>query len=147
MVPAPNGFFLHGMLWYDLPRGDAVLVKGFRVDTQDVSGASVALINAQHAAISNFLYNLPDNVRAQSQWRVTSDYRDALKPYDQVTERDAENDWTVFARAEKSARLHGQMERDFLRREEHIIWLSKHIETPIASILQTRKTVNRHLNV
>jgi hypothetical protein len=147
MVPAPNGFFLHGMLWYDLPRGDAVLVKGFRVDTLDVSGASVALINAQHAAISNFLYNLPDNVRGQSQWRVTSDYRDALKPYDEVTERDADNDWTVFARAEKSARLHSQMERDFLRREEHIIWLSKHIETPIASILRTRKTVNRHLNV
>lgn len=147
MVPAPNGFFVHGMLWYDQPRGDAVLVKGFRVETQDVSAASAALINAQHAAISSFLYNLPDNVRGQSQWRVSCDYRDALRPYEAVTEESAENDWTVFVRTEKSARLRAQMESGFLRREEHIIWLSKHVETPIASVLKTRKAVNRHLHV
>lgn len=134
------------MLWIDLPKGDAVLVKGFRIDLQDVSGASNVILNALHSSISNLLYNLPDNVRMQSQWRVTSDYKAVLDDYKEATLAGADNDWTHFTRAETHARLSDHMQRAVLRREEHILWFSKHIETPISKVLSTTRRVEKHLS-
>lgn len=144
MIPAPNGFFLHDMLWLDLPKGDALIVKGFRVELQDVSGASVSVLNALHSALSNLLYGLPDNVRMQSQWQVTSDYREVLQRYNEAT-GDASNEWTVFNRSELHHRLTSQMERGVLRREEHILWFTKHLDTPLSKITSSAKAVERHI--
>jgi len=146
-VSAPNGYFIRNMLWIDLPKGDAVLVKGFRIDLQDVSGASNVILNSLHSSISSLLYNLPDNVRMQSQWRVTSDYKEALDHYQESTLATAENDWTHFTRAEVHARLSEHMKRSVLRREEHILWFSKHVETPISKVLSTSKRVEKHLSI
>jgi hypothetical protein len=145
IVPAPNGFFLHGMLWLDQPRGDAVLVKGYKIETQDVSSASQKIVNSRFEALANMLYNSPDNLRIQSQWRVTSDYSAIIADYEQSTEK-AINEWTVFTREELVARLKDQMKSAKLRREEHILWFSKLIPTPISSILSTAKHVEKHIN-
>jgi hypothetical protein len=143
-VPAPNGYFHRGMIWYDLPRGDALLVKGFDIDLLDISGANVEVLNHFHSAMSNLLFGLPDGVDMQSQWTVTSDYRDALKPYDAAT-AEARNRWTRFNRRELHARLTQQQERGILRRERHVLWFTKHVATPISKLLSTTKAVERHL--
>ncbi len=144
MIPAPNGFFLHDMLWLDLPKGDALIGKGFRVELQDVSGASISVLNALHSALSNLLYALPDNVRMQSQWQVTSDYREVLQRYDEATVG-ASNEWTVFNRSELHHRLSSQMERGVLRKEEHILWLVRHMDTPLSKITSSTKAIERHI--
>src|SRR6187431_655797 len=145
MVSAPNGYFYRDLVWYDLPRGDALLVKGFLIALQDVSGAGVDLINDFHSAMSNLLFALPDGLHMQSQWRVTSDYRDALGPYKERTDGAASNDWSRFSRDEIFFRLTEQMERGQLRREEHILWFSKHVPTPLGRMLSTAGSVERHI--
>jgi type IV secretion system protein TrbE len=146
MIPAPNGFFLHDLLWLDLPKGDALVVKGFRVELQDVSGASIQVLNALQNALSNLLYGLPETLHLQSQWQVSSDYREALNRYDQAT-ASATNEWTTFSRAELHHRLSSQMAQGKLRREEHILWFTKHLATPLSKILVTAKSVERHLGI
>lgn len=147
MVSAPNGFFYRNLVWYDLPRGDALLVKGFRISLQDLSGAGVELINSFHSAMSNLLFSLPDGLHMQSQWRVTSDYRDALEPFQQRTSETAVNDWSRFSREEIFYRLSEQAERGQLRREEHILWFSKHVPTPLGRVLSTAASVERHIEM
>jgi hypothetical protein len=117
MESIPNGHFVDGLVWYDLPRGDALLSKGFRIELGDLAGASVEVLNSFHAAMANLLFGLPDGFTLQSQWRVTSDYRDALEPYHAETMAKAGNRWTRFVREELYYRLTEQMERGQLRRE------------------------------
>lgn len=144
-VPAPNGFFYHGMVWYDLPRGDALLVKGFNIDLLDISGANYDVLNQFHAAMANLLFGLPDGLDMQSQWTVSSDYRDALQPYHAATDK-AENRWTRFNRNELYTRLTHQQNSGVLRREKQVLWFTKHVKSPISKILSTSAAIERHLN-
>lgn len=147
MVAIPNGFFHRGLVWYDLPRGDAMLVKGFRIQLQDISGSSVEHLNDFHFAMSNLLFALPDGLSVQSQWRVTSDYKQALTAYKRRTDAYASNDWSRFSRDEIFFRMTEQAERGQLRREEHVLWFSRHVATPLSRVLSTGGSVERHLEI
>lgn len=146
-VPPPNGFFINDLIWYDLPRGDAMLVKGYELDMLDISGAAIDTINQSHSAISNLLYAMPQGMHMQSQWSVTSDYRDALQSYHEKTQDKATNSWTRFNREELFHRLTDQQNKGILRREKHILWFSKRVSTPISKVLTTSDAVQKHLNV
>ena len=139
MESIPNGHFVDGLVWYDLPRGDALLAKGFRIELGDLSGASIDVLNSFHAAMTNLLFGLPDGVTLQSQWRVTSDYRDALEPYHAETVEKAGNRWTRFVREEFYYRLTEQMERGQLRREEHVLWFSQTCEYRVVESIHPRE--------
>jgi hypothetical protein len=147
MESIPNGHFVDGLVWYDLPRGDALLSKGFRIELGDLAGASVEVLNSFHSAMANLLFGLPDGFTLQSQWRVTSDYRDSLEPYHAETLAKAGNRWTRFVREELYYRLTEQMERGQLRREEHVLWFSRHVRTALSKVFTHEKAVRNHIDM
>lgn len=144
-VHAPNGFFYNNMLWYDMPRGDALLVKGYQLDMLDLSGANVDVLNSFHHTASNLFFALPDGLHMQSQWTVTSDYREELSRFSGHTQQFAENRWTRFNRDELYHRYTEQQKQGILRRESHVLWFTKRITSPLSKVLSTARAVTRNL--
>lgn len=145
---APNGFFLNDLLWYETNRdGEAIVSKGFEIQMQDLSAASVQTLNNFTLTLANLLYKLPEGFKAQVQWGVDNDYREALESYHGETERDAGNAWVSFTRNERFFRHHEQMERGGLRRERLFIYFTRRIETGLSRLLKTKRGVLDNLAV
>ncbi|MES2571223.1 MAG: hypothetical protein V4710_14355, partial [Verrucomicrobiota bacterium] len=140
---APNGFFLNDLLWYESNRdGEAIISKGFEVRMQDLSAASVQTLNNFTLTLSNLLYKLPEGFKAQVQWGVDNDYREALATYHAETQGNGSgNEWVNFTRNERFHRHHGQMEQGHLRRERLFIYFTRQIETGLSRLLKTKRGV------
>ena len=142
MPQAPNGFFLNDILWYQTNRdGEAIVSKGYEIQMQDLSAASVQALNNFTLTLANLLYKLPDGFKAQVQWGVDNDYREALESYQRETQRDVTNEWVNFTRSERYFRHHEQMERGGLRRERLFIFFTRTIETGLSRLVRTKRGV------
>ena len=127
-MKAPDGWITHDLVaWNELDRRGAV-AAGFTLDVPDLRQASERALDAFHAANRQFLHSLDESTRAQIRWSVTSDYRDELLAYRDVTDRLCEPEsWAAIARNERFTRYWQAMQAGQLRRERLALFLSKRI--------------------
>lgn len=130
MAECPDGFTAHGLIVWSLSRSrKTVIAKGCDMFVPSSRSISESSINARFHALAGFLIELKGGVRAQIQLTTDSNYSDVLDRFDADTERYATEDFTKFARMERSLRYREMMAQGRLRRERLRIFFTRTVDT------------------
>lgn len=133
---APEGRFVHDMLVFGAPERGGLAAKGFRLESPDLRGASVARINAFQDQVRTLLALIVPGRRLQVQWWADSDYRKALLDYHART-REVKEPAVRAVRNERFARYWPRLQDGTLRREHLVIFLTLEITSSVG-LGQTR---------
>ena len=119
-----------------------MVAKGFRLESPDLRGASVARLNAFQDQVRTLLALIVPGRRLQVQWWADSDYRKALLDYHART-REVKEPSVRAVRNERFARYWPRLQDGTLRREHLVIFLTIEI-TSSTSLGQTRGATLEH---
>ncbi len=139
---APEGRFVHDMLVFGAPERGGLVAKGFRLESPDLRGASVARLNAFQDQVRTLLALVMPGRRLQVQWWADSDYRKALLDYHART-RDVNEPAVRAVRNERFARYWPRLQDGTLRREHLVIFLSLEVSSAV-SLGNTRGGTVQH---
>ncbi len=129
MIRLPDIYLANDLIIYnDLgPRGGHI-GKGFRITIPGLEHADVELLEEATDALQVGIAVLGEHDRLQLRWSCHSNYRTELLRYHDETNQWRSHPWAKRQRNELFCRLHDQMERRVLRREELSFFVTTHLE-------------------
>ena len=146
MSDAPNGWFTQNLVFFgDTLSPATVLARGASVKIPALKSADAGTREAYYSGLGAWLNALGNDEAAQFQWRVDSDYEEALAHYRKQTVQSGARGWCRAVREERFLRYQRAMDEGRLRRERMEVWVGKRASTLPKRGVQTPEQLDQYL--